>query len=372
MNARVPAEVFPPGEFLKEELESRGWTQLELAEVLGRPPRVVSEIISGKRGVTPETAKGLAAAFGTSPQFWMNLETSYQLSKTKIEDNTVSRRATLYCAFPVKEMLKRGWIEASENIDVLEQRFVEFFEVSTPDEQPAFAHAAKKTTYDKDSMLQIAWLYRAKQIARALRVAKFSVASLRNAMEQLRGCLEYVDTIRNVPSILGKAGIRLVIVEHLPGAKMDGACFWLDSSSPVVALSLRYDRIDNFWHTLFHELEHVLEGEGKQQPIVETIEPNLAWDSLPNHERKANEAAADYCVRQDEMDGFIARVNPLFTKQQIIGFARRVAVHPGLIVGQLQRRGLIPYSFHREFLEKVRLELIQAALTDGFGNKLSL
>src|SRR5262245_30307837 len=113
MNARMPAEVFAPGEFLKEELEARGWTQVELAEILGRPQRVVSEIISGKRAITPETAKGLAAAFGTSAQFWMNLETAYQLSKTKIEEEEVSRRAKLYGTFPVKEMLKRGWIEAS-------------------------------------------------------------------------------------------------------------------------------------------------------------------------------------------------------------------------------------------------------------------
>ena len=93
MNARIPAEVFAPGEFLSEELEARGWSQTELAEILARPPRLINEIIAGKRAITPETAKGLAAAFGTSPQFWMNLETSYQLSKAQIAEKEVSRRA---------------------------------------------------------------------------------------------------------------------------------------------------------------------------------------------------------------------------------------------------------------------------------------
>src|SRR5258706_4997003 len=93
MNARIPAEVFAPGEFLAEELEARGWSQTELAEILGRPPRLINEIIASKRAITPETAKGLAAAFGTSAQLWMNLETSYQLSKAQIAEKEVSRRA---------------------------------------------------------------------------------------------------------------------------------------------------------------------------------------------------------------------------------------------------------------------------------------
>lgn len=79
MDDRVVAEVFPPGEFLRDELEARGWTQTEFAEIIGRPTRLVNEIIAAKRGITPDTAKEIAAALGTSAQFWMNLETTYQL-----------------------------------------------------------------------------------------------------------------------------------------------------------------------------------------------------------------------------------------------------------------------------------------------------
>jgi len=368
MNARIPAEVFAPGEFLAEELEARGWSQTELAEILGRPPRLISEIIASKRAITPETAKGLAAAFGTSAQFWMNLETSYQLSKAQIAEKEVSRRAKLYSTFPVKELLKRGWIEISENIDVLEQRFLDYFEMKSMDAKPTFAHAARSTTYEGPSIVKLAWLNRAKQVAKAVQVSKFSPQALREVIPQLRSCMEYTDEIRNVSAILATVGVRLVIVEHLPGSKMDGACFW--NGSPIIALSLRYDRVDNFWFNLFHEIDHVLHGEGKNDPIYEIIDQDA--QGLPANEVRANNAAADYCIPKDDMDDFVARHNPLFTKQVIIGFARRLNIHPGVVAGQLQGRKLIPFSFHREMLEKIRPVVTSSILTDGFGNKISL
>ena len=91
MANRTPAEVFPPGDFIAEELEARGWSQIEFADILGRPARLVSELIAGKRAITPETARGLGAAFGTGPEFWMNLERDYQLSRAVHDDMAVQR-----------------------------------------------------------------------------------------------------------------------------------------------------------------------------------------------------------------------------------------------------------------------------------------
>ena len=109
MPNRVPAEVFAPGELIREELEARGWTQVDLAEILGRPVRLVNELVAGKKQITPDTAKGLAEAFqGTDPVFWMNLDSAYRLSKAKPVNASVRRRSKLYSLFPVREMIKRA------------------------------------------------------------------------------------------------------------------------------------------------------------------------------------------------------------------------------------------------------------------------
>jgi HTH-type transcriptional regulator/antitoxin HigA len=90
---RPPAEVFPPGDFIAEELEARGWTQGDLARVLDRPLQAVNAIIRGKKAITPETAVGLGAAFGTSAEIWLNMENSYRLHRAGPADPDIAQRA---------------------------------------------------------------------------------------------------------------------------------------------------------------------------------------------------------------------------------------------------------------------------------------
>ena len=87
MTRRRPAEAFPPGEFLREELEARGWSPADLADILGCAPEIVNEIIAGKRGISPDTARGLAEAFGTSPDLWLNLEATHEAGRASARDN---------------------------------------------------------------------------------------------------------------------------------------------------------------------------------------------------------------------------------------------------------------------------------------------
>lgn len=86
MSGRIPAEVFTPGEFIRDELEARGWSQTHLAAILGCSLHLVNEILSGQRAITPEMARGLGEAFGTDPQFWLNLESAYRLSLVPSKD----------------------------------------------------------------------------------------------------------------------------------------------------------------------------------------------------------------------------------------------------------------------------------------------
>jgi HTH-type transcriptional regulator/antitoxin HigA len=373
MIERVPAEVFSPGELIKDEIGARGWSQIELAEVLGRPGRLVSELIAGKRAVTPETAKGLGEAFGTGAQFWMNMESSYQLSKVKDDgSNAVSRRAKLYEMAPIKEMTRRQWIQPTDNVDVLEKSVNEFLE---PAKELAYA-ARKSSAYGGElEPSERAWLLRVSQLAEKMEVRAFSEMAFVSALNRLKTMLRDTDAVRQVPAVLAEAGVRFLIVETLPSIRIDGVCLWLNRESPVIALSLRYDRIDAFWHTLLHECAHVKHGDALDGKVVVDIdivgEEAQSVGEKPPFEVRADDFAASFSIDKKELDGFIARVRPLFSKTRIQGLAAKLGVHPGIVVGQLQYRKIISYSHSREMLSKVRHILTDVALTDGFGSILS-
>lgn len=105
---RIPAQITPPGRIVARELAERGWTQKHLASLTSRPVQAINHIIKGTKQITPETALSFAAAFGTSAEFWVNLETTYRLNlaRKKLnesgadaqtiepkQDGTVSRRS---------------------------------------------------------------------------------------------------------------------------------------------------------------------------------------------------------------------------------------------------------------------------------------
>jgi HTH-type transcriptional regulator/antitoxin HigA len=368
----IPAEVFPPGDFLREELAERGWTQEVFAEIIGKSERLVNEIIAGKREITPPTAQALGAALGTSAQFWMNLETAYRLhlNSERTAADAVSRRARLYSVAPVKEMVKRGWVGGSANVDVIEKRICEFFEIPDIDTVPTFLpHAAKKSaSYESINAPLMTWLYRARQLARlALPAGAFRSDSVARIVEKVKPLLQAAPEARQVSRILSEEGIRFVVVEPISKTRVDGVTFWLDARSPVIALSLRYDRVDWFWHTLVHELGHVdaRDGQADRLPIVDDFE-QMKGD-LPECEKRANAFATSSLVPPAELNDFIARTRPLYSKLKIENFSRRIHVHPGIVVGQLQHRHEIDWSHSRNYLVKVREFVTNSTLTDGWG-----
>lgn len=365
------AEIFSPGDFLAAELEAREWSQIEFSEIIGRPATLVSGIITGKKQITPDTAIQLGDALGTGPEVWMNLESQYQLFKVRDKAaNTIPRKAKLYEKFPVREMIKRGWVETADNIEILEQQFLKFFNISDLDASPVFSHSAKKTNaLDTVTPKQLAWLYRAKMLASSQVTKKYDAIALSNSIPKLSALLAAPEETRHVSKILTDCGVKYVIVEPFPGSKIDGACFWLDNGQPVIALSLRLDRIDIFWFVLRHEIEHVLQGHGKETGyILDSDSEEQGIDAKTEEENVANLAGDNFCVPKIELENFYDRLFPLFSEHKVKLFAQRLGIHIGIVVGQLQKRlDRHEYLRGKGYQVKIRDHAIIGALTDGWG-----
>ncbi|HUM94825.1 MAG TPA: HigA family addiction module antitoxin [Candidatus Competibacter sp.] len=357
-----------PGIFIREELESRGWSQTDLAYILGCPPQSVNVILSGKRGISPEMAKSLADAFDVSAELFLNLQRMYDLSRAEDANPSIARRAKLQNHYPVREMINRGWL-VDTDADLLEVQMARFFEVSSISWVPHLPHAAKKMHYEDVPPVQLAWLFRVKQIAKELIVPKYSAKKLNDSLGDLNALLVEPEESRHVPKILSECGVRLVFVEQLPSSKIDGVCFWINNISPVIGMSLRYDRIDNFWFVLRHEIEHVLRAHGKIREVIDYgLEGDRAGigDSVDEQERVANIAGANFCVDQTEMNKFYLRKAPYISERDVLGFSARLGIHPGLVVGQIHNR-TGKFNYLRKYLKPIRKHVLPSAVVDGWG-----
>lgn len=348
----TPARATPPGRILRRELEARGWTQQDLAGILGRPTQAITEIIRGSKQITPETAVALGAAFGMSAEFWANLESNYRLALARqgtASSDEVSRKAKLYELVPVGELIKRGWIKASKNIDELEAAVFDFLGIGSINEAPKLIvnlrHSARDGSQDA---AQRAWVRRVEVLARARQVGRFDRKKLETAISSLRALALEESGVAKVPALLEKLGIRFVVVPHLTRTKLDGAAAYVEGG-PVVALTMRYDRIDYFWFTLFHELAHiVLDHQGGH------LDEAPDDGEISEEEQEANDRAGAWLVSDADVKA-LCRRRP--SRAAIEEFAAKHALHPGIVVGRLHGLNLVPYSYFRPMLVKVRDQL---------------
>lgn len=371
-NAAMTITYKTPGQLISHLLEKKGWSQRVLAVVLGMDETGVNKLVADKRPVTADIALLMEEIFSVRAEEFLTLQKEFDLAHARIRarpDPGRSTRAVLYGDLPVAEMISRGWLDAESMRDTqaVEAGLARFFGVHSVNDIEILPHAAKKTQVSHPATpAQIAWLYRVKQIASEMLAPDYSESATRAALSKLRALLVAPEESRKVPRILAECGIRFVIVESLPSAKIDGVCFWLNDVSPVIGMSLRFDRIDNFWFVLRHELEHVLQGHGKSAVMLD-VEMESTDREISDEERVANEAAADFCVPKAKMDSFILRKAPFFAERDLLGMANTLGVHPGLIAGQLQHR-TNRYDRFKAHLVKIRASVAPSAVVDGWGD----
>lgn len=349
--AQIPAEVFPPGEYLRDELAERGWSEIEFAEILGRPVQVLSEILNAKKEITPETAVALAEALGTSPELWLNLQAAYRLyevKSTRPSQAAVARRARLRSIVPVRELQKRGWLPQAESIEELEEAVCRFLAIGDVGEQPQLIAAARRTNADASfSPEQTAWIARVQQLGGEGSRKAFDLQGLESLARELASRIHNPHDLSAIRGWLEDCGgVSLVIELPLKGSKIDGVVLYPEAGNPIVGLSTRGDRMDGFVFTLLHELAHLVLGHitpGKLQ-LDEAI-----TEATEELEASANELAGSWIFPH----GIVVRT-PRPTMPDIIQMAGNLNVHPSFVIGRLQRDGILDWSDFRRSIPKVR------------------
>lgn len=358
----------PPGIYIREELEAREWSQRDLAFILGYSEQTITKVISGKSGISAEMAKALGEAFGTSASLWAGLQKEWELREARDPDPSIKARAELQKRYPIREMISRGWLEEAEQ-SVLQMQFDRFFELEAND-NVSFAAAARKTD-DRHRPEEEAWLYRVRQLARQIDVPAYSAEKLRAALPRLRALMVDAEDIRFAPELLNECGVRFVVVEKLHNCKVDGVCTWI-GDEPVIGVTIRHNRLDNFWFVLIHEIEHVLQGHGKDgneiidSKLDDRYADATAQAGISEQEAVADHAAKNFGFPHEKLLSFYQRKAPYVREQDVIGFSSLNEVHPAIVVGQIQFIKK-DYAWLKRWLVPVREHILPTSIVDGFG-----
>jgi HTH-type transcriptional regulator / antitoxin HigA len=348
-NKLIPAQIVTPGEILNMELEARGWTQKDLAEIMDRPPQAINAIIKAKKEITPHTALELAEAFDIPAEFWTNLETNYRLNlaKKNHQNAEIARRRRLYELAPIGELIKRQWLPSTHDLEKLEPAVCNFLGINNPADTPQIGvNFRHNQNLEPEATALIAWLKRVEYLVKNQTVGEFNQEKLKNAISEILSYTKTAEDIKKVPPLLFSLGVHFIIVPHLSKTYLDGATLTINDH-PVIALTLRYNRIDAFWFTLMHELGHIVAGhEGIYLDNLKELDDNP-------QETQADQLASDWLINTNALIEFINNNSSRFSKEKIEAFAQSQHRHPGIIVGRLQYDGQIFYQNYRQYLVKV-------------------
>lgn len=340
-----PNYAVSPGEVLDEHRVVAGLTQSELAQRLGFSGKHVNRIIAGFEPVTPETALKLESVFGLSAGVWLNLEAKYQEHQARqSEVARLEAEQAWLSKIPHRSIAKLGWIPERQKGNDLVRSLRSFFGVGSLDYLPTVWHDTqaayrKSEAFSSHEWAMLAWLAQGERAFDRIVTKPFDSAGLRTALSEIKAlsCLPDAKFAQPLVERCASLGVALVFVPTPEGARVCGATRWMAADKVLVQLSLRYRTNDQFWFTLFHEFGHVL-LHGKKEPFIDFDGP----DETQGQEREANDFATRQLVNQGELDHFVAEAD--FRASRVREFAAEQRVAPGIVVGQLQHRRVVPYK----------------------------
>jgi HTH-type transcriptional regulator/antitoxin HigA len=325
---RVRFEAPTPVDALEFRMSEMGLKQTDLIQFIGSKSKV-SEVLSGKRPLSLAMIRSLSEG--------LNIPADLLVGKSGTENVAESEIGDL----PIKEMVKKGWIGASkdqlkENYEELGRAFLKTFQTDAPALALWRTGIHTRALDQKDRGSMFAWAGRIASLAKGGKgIPEYKIGSINE---------EYIKRVAKLSAFekgpllaseyLRKSGVVLVIEEHLTGTKLDGGIILLKSGRPVIGLTLRYDRLDNFWFTLAHELAH-LGNHIDSTDSIGFLDNLEIEDGIDIKEDEADQIARNAFIPRNvwtRSDAYKTRA-----KEAVIELARELEISPAVVAGRLRK-----------------------------------
>lgn len=326
-----PIDMPDPIEAIKFRMEQLGLHQKDLIPFIGSKSKV-SEVLNKKRPLSLSMMRALHKSLKIPAAI---------LLKEPGKDFPEEIPEIDWTQFPIQEMINSGWIVPQKNIKGNEEDIIRGY-IQEAGGMNRFSKLLFRTSqspmkkYRTDKYALIAW---------CLRVMELSVKHSLDKKYQ-SGSINLYDLpklsyFKNGPLLakeyLEKHGIQFFTVPHLKNTYLDGAAMILDKNKPVIALTLRHDRIDNFWFCLLHELVHLKKHlhADKTDIIVDELNTQRAGAvKKDSKEKQADEIAQNTLIPEKHWKNVNLDAKDL--EKEVISLSEKLKIHPAIIAGRIQ------------------------------------
>lgn len=334
-----PNWISPPGDTINDLLRERGIALAEFADRMEQTIERVTDLLQGRSTITIRVARRLEEVLGASVEFWMSRDFQYRedVARLRVPD------AEWLKELPVGDMIKFGWIkpvpDPAEEVDSC----LRFFNVrSIPAWREAYedvlSMAVFRTSpsFDSRPASVAAWLREGELESSDINCERWDARGFEADLSNIRPLTREKSPERFIPRLreaCAASGVAVVVVRAPNGCRASGAARFLSPERALIQLSFRYLSDDQFWFTFFHEAGHLV-LHGNQKLFVDGLD-----GAAEREENEANQFAEKVLI-PPEFQASLLRLRSS-TSREIIRFAQRTGISPGIVVGQLQHHGKI-------------------------------
>ena len=340
-----------PGGTIVDILQERNIPEVGFASFLGLTAEDTNDLLRGRSTVTITVARQLTRVLGASVEFWMSRDFQYRQDARRLQEGEEGWLRQL----PLGDMIKFGWLSPPPHPSEELAACLRFFAVSSVPEWrknygslQEMAAFRSSPSFDSRHGAIAAWLRQGEIEAEEIECQPWHPERFQETLSHIRSLTRQKDPNLFIPTLqkgCSENGVAVVIVRSPSGCRASGATRFVSKNKAILQLSFRYLTDDHFWFTFFHEAGHLL-LHGEKHFFSAILEGQRPWIlegpevPLTEEEQEANRFAADTLIPGE----FQPELLEIPTEgREVIRFARRVGVSPGITVGQLQHHGRIGY-----------------------------
>ncbi|MEA1911167.1 MAG: ImmA/IrrE family metallo-endopeptidase, partial [Spirochaetota bacterium] len=272
-------------------------------------------------------------------------------------EKSTKTKAEIRKYMPVLEISKKGWFYSDNSALGYEKIYNKIWNTNSVDFsvyeklEPSYCARQAKENEEYTRLYSLTWYQIARTFSKKINIPEYNRKKLETISKRLTEYTIQKNGVSDVIKDLNNSGVKFLVMSHLSKTYLDGACFF-EGKNPVIVYTARYDRLDNFWFTLSHEIAHVLLhlSKDKKNYYLDNLESN----NVSPLEKEADSKAEEILKVNDVIE-YSKPFKNYFTDKNLRDISEKLRIEPSLILGILQYYKMIDYRKLSRYKKKVKV-----------------